>query len=300
MSEPTLKNLAETLADVLPKAGQLASISPPEGVNGLTIAHYAVPRNTEVKELKVDLEHLLPNPRATKAHARLAAAVDFLAYVDRHKLANSLVWCDFNPQSFKLKFTAVIDEHANGTAGWRRHTAELDPLMSAEWKVWKDTHDRKPMLQTPFAEFLQEHADAINSNEASVSAGYPTALQMLTMATNFVHNEERSLKSSVRLQSGGVRLTYVADADKGTTEEMAMFEKFQIGIPVFHGAGAWAIDARLKYRNNSGKLSFHYELVRPDRVHQAAAEALISEVREGLAEIGVPMLFGVCEKPAGT
>lgn len=287
-----VKNLAETLADVLPKAAVVGSVSPPHGVIGLSIAHYAVPKGVDVKEITVDLEALLPHPRATRAHAKLAGQADFLAYVERHKLPNTLVWCDFNPQTFKLKFTAVIDEHANSIAGWRRHTAELDPMMSAEWRVWKDAWDRKSMAQTTFAEFLQENADAITSTETSVDAGYPTALQMLTMATNFVHNEERVLKSSVRLQSGGQRLTYIADADKGTTEDMAMFEKFQIGIPVFHGASGWAIDARLKYRNNSGKLSFHYELVRPDRVHQAAAEALVEAVRAGLGD--VPMMFGVC------
>lgn len=289
------KNLAETLAEVLPKAAMIGGVTVPNGVSGLSIVHYAVPKGTEVKEIKVDLETLLANPRATKAHAKLAGPADFLAYVARHKLDNTVVWCDFNPQTFKLKFTAVIDEHAKGIAGWRRHTAELDPLMSAEWKVWKDA-ERKPVGQTPFAEFLQEHAEDIASTDATVAAGFPTALQMLTMATNFVHNEERSLKSSVRLQSGGVRLSYVADADKGTTEEMAMFERFQIGIPVFHGAGAWAIDARLKYRNNSGKLSFHYELVRADRVHQAAAEALIEVVRSGLED--VPMIFGACNTTA--
>lgn len=292
MNDIPVKNLAETLADVLPKASQLASISAPSGVTGLHLMHFAMPKGTDLKEVKIDLEHLLPNPRATRAHAKLAGPADFLAYVARHKLENTVVWCDFNPQSFRLKFTAVIDEHAKGAAGWRRHTAELDPLMSAEWKVWKDTWDRKSMPQTPFAEFLQENGSDIASTEESAKAGYPTALQMLTMATNFVMNEERSFKSAVRLQSGGVRMTYIADPDKGTTDDMQMFEKFQIGIPVFHGAGAWAIDARLKYRNNSGKLSFHYELVRPDRVHQAAAEALIDQVRTGLGE--VPMFFGVC------
>ena len=292
MTDITAKNMAETLAEVLPKAGLLGQVSPPSGVQGLHITHYAMPKGTEFKEVKTDLEHLLPAPRATKAHAKLAGPADFLAYVERHKKPETLVWCDFNPQSFRLKFTAVIDEHANSTPGWRRHTAELDPLFSAEWKVWKDGWDRKSMPQTPFAEFLQENGNDIASTEASSAAGYPTALQMLKMATEFVMNEERSLKSSVRLQSGGVRLTYVADPDKGTTEDMAMFEKFQIGIPVFHGAGAWAIDARLKYRNNGGKLSFHYELVRPDRVHQAAAEQLIEQVRIGLGE--VPLLFGTC------
>ena len=292
----TTKNLAETLAEVLPKATMVGSISPPTGVQGLSIAHYAVPKGVEVKEIKVDLENLLAAPRATRAHAKLAGPADFLAYVARHALPNTVVWCDFNPQSFKLKFTAVIDEHALSAPAWRRHTAELDPMMSSEWKVWKDTWDRKSMPQTPFAEFLQENAEAITSTADSAKAGFPTALQMLAMATNFVHNEERSLKSSVRLNSGGVRLTYIADADKGTTDEMAMFERFQIGIPVFHGAGAWAIDARLKYRNNSGKLSFHYELVRADRVHQAAAEALIESVRSGLG--AVPLIFGACNTTA--
>lgn len=286
-------NIAETLADVLPEAKHIATIHPPEGVAGLSILQFALPKGTELKEVKHDLEAYLPAPRVTRAHATLAGPADFLAYVARHKLDNTMVWCDFNPQTFRLKFTAVFDEHNRNAPGWRRHTAELDPLFSAEWKLWKEGNDRKSMAQVAFAEFVQENADAINSSEHSVAAGYPTALQMLTMATNFVMNEERQLKSSVRLQSGGMRLTYIADPDKGTTEEMAMFEKFQIGIPVFHGAAGWAIDARLKYRNNSGKLSFHYELVRPDRVHQAAAEQLIEQVREGLGD--VPMIFGACQ-----
>lgn len=285
------KNLAETLAEVLPKATQIGSISQPAGVLGLSIAHYAVPKNSEVKEFKVDLEHLLPNPRATKAHAKLAGPDDFLAYVARHKLPNTLVWCDFNPQDFRVKFTAVIDEHNSGTPGWRRHTAELDPLMSAEWRVWKG-QDKKPLPQVTFAEFLQEHADDINSSDASVADGYPTALQMLKMTTDFVHNEERILKTAVRLQSGGTRLTFIADPDAGTTEDMAIFEKFQLGIPVFHGAPAWGMGARLKYRVGQGKVNFHYELIRADRVHESAAKELIQQVKAGLGD--VPMIFGSC------
>ena len=293
MNDDTKKNLAETLAEVLPKASQLGIITPPSNAQGLSIVHYAVPKGTEVKEFKTDLEHLLPAPRATKAHAKLAGPADFLAYVKRHATENTLVWCDFNPQNYKLKFTAVIDEHAKSAPGWRRHTAELDPLMSAEWKLWKGEWDRKSMPQTPFAEFLQENGTDIASTDESAKAGYPSALQMLTMATNFVMNEERTLKSAVRLQSGGMRLTYVADADKGTTEEMRMFERFGLGIPVFHGCPAWSIGARLKYRNNSGKLSFHYELIRADRVHDGAAKELIEQVRAGLE--GVPLLMGKVE-----
>jgi uncharacterized protein YfdQ (DUF2303 family) len=134
---------------------------------------------------------------------------------------------------------------------------------------------------------LLENKDDINAAE-----GLPTSLQMLEMATNFVHNEDRKLSSAVKLQSGGVRLTYIADADAGTTQEMKVFERFAIGLPVFHAGQAWGMQARLKYRSREGKVTFTYELDRADRVHEEAAKSLIETVRGGLGT--VPMFMGNC------
>ena len=280
------KNMAETLAEVLPRASIIGVVESPAGVAGMHIAHYALPKGTELKEVKTDLEALLPNPRRTKAKAEFATVDSFLDYVKRHADERTVTWCDFNPQTFALNFTAVIDEHTKTAAGWRSHTARLVPDMSAEWKSWKGM-DTKPLAQVAFAEWIEAHEDDITA-----ANGLPSSLQMHEMATNFVMNEERILKSAVRLQSGGVNLTYIADPDKGTTEAMKLFEKFAIGIPVFHGCPPWSITARLKYRNNSGKLSFFYELIRADRVHDAAAKELIQKIREGLG--GVPLLMGSC------
>jgi uncharacterized protein YfdQ (DUF2303 family) len=284
MENQNIKNLAETLAEVLPKASLLGNIE--TGVQGLHIAHIALPKGTELKEAKVDLEALLPNPRKTKAFATFSDATSFLAYVKRHANDGTVTWCEFNPQTFALSFTAVIDEHIKGTAGWRAHKAKFEPDMAAEWKAWK-TNDKKPMDQVAFAEWIQAH-----DTDIAAANGLPTALQMLEMATNFVMNEDRSLKSAVKLQSGGVRLTYVCDADKGTVESMQLFERFGLGIPVFHGGTAWSLGARLKYRNNSGKLAFHYELIRADRVHEGAAKELIAQIAGGLGD--VPLLMGSC------
>lgn len=279
------RNLAETLAEVLPTAKVVHDMT--TGIEGLSIAHVAVPKTSELREVRVDLEALLPNPRRTKAVADFSAAESFLAYVKRHATDGSAVWCQFDPQTFALNFTAVFDEHEKGKAGWRAHRARLVPDMSAEWKAWTG-QNAKSMPQVTFAEWIQEHEDDITSN----ANGLPTSLQMHAMATDFVSNEERVLKSTVKLQSGGVRLTYIADQDAGTTETMQMFERFAIGIPVFHGGSAWALTARLKYRLSSGKVSFHYELVRPDRVHDGAAKELIEQVRSGLE--AVPMFMGAC------
>lgn len=278
------KNIAETLAEVLPKAAVLGEIT--TNVPGLHITHVALPKGTELKEAKVDLEALLPNPRRTKATAAFTDTASFLAYVKRHATEGTVAWCNFNPQTFALDFTAVIDEHEKDKAGWRAHRAALKPEMSAEWKAWK-SQDKSALAQVAFAEWIQEHEDDI-----ATAAGLPTSLQMLEMATNFVMNEERSLKSAVKLQSGGVRLTYIADPDAGTTETMSMFDRFGLGIPVFHGGAAWSIGARLKYRNNGGKLTFTYELIRADRVHDGAAKELIKTIKDGLGE--VPLLMGSC------
>ena len=278
-------NIAETLAAKLPKAEVLGSLSI-ESVAGLMIGRVALPEGWKLDEKTYDFEPHMAAPRTTKASAAFADTESFLAYIARHANDGTIVWCNFDPQSFALDFTAVIDEHAKDAPAWRKHRATYKPAMSAEWKAWKGK-DRESQPQLAFAEWLQEHDEDIHAAE-----GYPTSLQMLSMATEFVANAEKSLKSSLRLQSGGVRLTYVDTDDDSTQAAMTLFDKFRLGIPVFHGGSGWPIDARLKYSTAKGALSFRYELVRADRVHEHAAKKLIETVRAGIGK--VPLLMGAC------
>lgn len=278
------ENIAQTLARELPAPQMLVDTRVEDLATHDRVLHLAVPKHFDVKE--IDFERLLPNPRLTKAAAVLNDAQSFLAYVQRHATERTVCWADFNPQTYTLSFTAVIDEHDKTTAGWRAHTASYKPDLSAEWKVWA-AQNEKPQAQLEFASFIER-------NEPDVAAmdGYPTSLQMLAMATEFEANSDKRIKSVARLQGGGVRLEYVDDDDAATLTQMKLFERFQIGIPVFWAGPAYRIDARLKYRHGSGKVSFWYELIRADRVHEAAAKDLISVVRAGLAN--VPLLMGNC------
>lgn len=278
------ENIAATLDRVLPKPSVLFIDTPNNEERHGSISHVALPKGFEVKA--IDNESVLAHPRRAKARATFSDAASFIEYVKQHARPGTTAWCDFNPQTFALSFHAVLDEHAAGAPGWRQHHAMFTPAMSAEWKAWSGSNG-KAFAQVSFAEWIEANADDI-----AAATGLPTSLQMLSMATEFQANEERVLKSSVKLQSGGVRLTYIADPDTGTTESMQMFERFAIGIPVFHDGSAWSITARLKYRLSGGKVSFFYELVRPDRVHQGAAKELIEQVRK---LIGVPVLMGKCE-----
>lgn len=277
------ENIASTLARVLPDAKIVTTLMERNG-SAPALMQIAVPKAFELKE--VDFEKLLENPRRTKAAATFTDAHSFLAYVETHTKPGTTVWCHFNPQTFALKFTAVLDEHSATTPGWRQHSATFAPDMSAEWKAWTSKNTQS-FAQVAFAEWIEEHAEDITSAD-----GFPTSLQMLGMATEFVANEERVLKSSAKLQSGGVRLTYIADPDAGTTESMEMFKHFALGIPVFQGGSAWRITARLKYALGQGKVNFRYELVRADRVHESAAKELIAHITETLGD--VPLLMGAC------
>lgn len=277
MDDNNQPNLAETLARVLPKAELVNTAG--------EFLQFAVPAGWNIKE--VDIEKTLPAPTRARATAEFCTKESFLDYIKRHASGHTVCWCDFDPQTFALSFKAVLDDYApGGVPAWRSHVAAYVPDLSTEWKAWKGK-DRSSFAQVAFAEWIQEHDEDI-----ATANGLPTSLQMLEMATNFVMNEERSLKSAVKLQSGGTRLTYIADPDTGTIEAMSVFERFALGIPVFHGGPAWSIGARLKYRNNGGKLSFSYELIRADRVHDGAAKELIAAVRDGLGS--VPLMMGKC------
>lgn len=292
MNEDTTKNIAETLAAELPKPQVMFIDQPKESETAGWVTHIALPKGFTLHQ--ADNEALLANPRRTKATAAMSDEASFIDYVKRHAVERSVVWCGFNPANSFLEFTAVFDEHAGkGPAGWRAHKAIYKPETSAEWKVWT-THNKQAKSQVAFAEFIEQ-----NERDISEKDGYPTSLQMMKLATEFEARAEQRLKSSVRLQSGGVRLEYVADPDKGTTETMQVFDKFLIGVPVFWTVpkageliSAYHVVARLRYRFGNGGVTFHYELIRSDLVHQQAAKELIDRVRAAIAP--TPLLMGAC------
>ena len=64
----------------------------------------------------------------------------------------------------------------------------------------------------------------------------------------------------------------------------------EASIPVFQGStAAYPIEARLKYRQQSDKLVFWFELIRPDRVFKQAVTDEIEKIHEAT---GFMLLYG--------
>jgi uncharacterized protein YfdQ (DUF2303 family) len=275
-------NIAETLAREMKAPAEIGS-----NVDA-AIRRFALPAGWKLEE-RDDSKHLAA-PLRKKATVRMRTPGDFIEYVKRHgSLTDSTIWCEADYPKGDVAFTAILNDHGeeDAKAAWRDHLARFQPEFSEEWKRWLGMH-KKPLSQIDFAAFLEENAKDI-AGPTDGQTNQPTGAQMLEMALAFEATQDFRFKSAVRLQNGGQNLSFIQDDDDATLKRMEMFERFQLGIPVFRNGDAYRIDARLRYRVRDGKLTFTYELVRFDKVLEAAAEGMIQVIRD---QTGNPFFFG--------
>lgn len=227
-------------------------------------------------------------PRRKHGKMSFADEASFVAYVKVHgSLATCTIWCDADYQKGRVSYKAILNDHRTLPEGqqWRDHIAQYTPEKSVEWETWMAANgESKKMRQLGFALFIEE-----NMRDIATMDGYPTGSAMLQMATNLEITQDSQIKSAVRLQNGGVNVSYVDDANAETVKSMEVFSKFCLGLPVFRSGTAYPLEARLRYRLSQGKLAFWYELNRPDQVLESAAKNLTASIK---SVSGFPMYHG--------
>jgi uncharacterized protein YfdQ (DUF2303 family) len=239
------------------------------------IKRVALPPGWKLEE-KDDI-NLRSQPRRKTGQIILTDTESFIDYINRHKNPNSTtLYCKEDYVKGHVNFTAVINDHISNINGqqWRDHLAYFQPRKSIEYERWAK-NDREAMTQREFALFIEDNLRDIASVE-----GMPTGQQLLEMALSFEANQDMRFKSAIRLQNGGVQMSFVQDDDSATLARMQLFDKISIGIPVFWNGEAYRIDARLRYRARDSKLVFWYELIRPDKVIEDATKVLINTIKE--------------------
>jgi uncharacterized protein YfdQ (DUF2303 family) len=278
MENIELKNIAETLASEMKSPVEI--IHPHHN----SIVRIALPQGWALVE-KND-EAMLDRPLRKKALVKLTDADSFIDYVTRHgDLQECTIWCEANYKAGKVAFIGILNDHSPSTypPAWRDHRAKFTPDFSEEWQRWFG-NTKTAFSQTDFAVFIEDNIKDIRSVDGS-----PTGAQMLDMALTFEANQDLRFKSAIRLQSGGVSMSFTQDDDKQTVQKMQVFDRFTLGFPVFWNSEAYQVDARLRYRVREGKLTFWYELIRADKVLEAATKTLIEYIR---GKTGNAFFFG--------
>lgn len=259
----------------------------PVEIIGNTDAHIkraAIPPGWNI--IEKDDSNKAHTPLRKLATVSLTDAASFVEYSKRHgHEGESTIWCAADYKRGKVDFLCIINDHGaqENQPAWRDHRASFKPEFSEEWTRWTSKH-KEPFSQVEFATFIEDNMKDIASVE-----GQPTGAQMLEMALSFEANQDMRFKSAIRLQNGGVQMSFVQDDDASTLQKMQVFDRFSIGIPTFWNGDAYRVDARLRYRVREGRLSFWFELIRHDKVLEAATQTLIQKIREG---IGHPFFYG--------
>lgn len=223
------------------------------------------------------IERMLEIPIRKRGAIVTTSSAGFIDYLQKHSVADeSTIYADIDSEKSHCKLLAMIDDHGKQAPAWREHTCTFAPKLSIEWSRWLG-NNKKTMSQSNFATWLEDNLPDI----ASVP-GFPSGTEILQMALGFEANSDKKFRSKINLQSGGVQFEYTEDETKETRTKMLVFERFTIGVPVFDGStSAYPIEARLKYREKSGDLSFWYELIREDRVFKSAVADELAAIKEG-------------------
>lgn len=234
-----------------------------------------------------DIEKLLPFPTRKRAEVTVTSTDSFIAYSKKHgSLDECVIYAEIDATASRCVLCALMNDHGADGAKWRDHRCTFAPALAVEWKRWISKDGSKnAMTQADFATWLEDNQGDVRSVNGS-----PTGADILAMAQAFEVHADKKVKSHINLQNGGVRFEFIEDETKDTRTSMEVFRRFTLALPVFDGSTeAYPVEARLKYRDNSGKVTFWYELIRPDRAFKTAVQSALDQIK---AETGFMLLQG--------
>ncbi len=234
------------------------------------------------KDYKIEsLERFKTNPDLKKGRINVVAANSFTQYFSSHfEEGRSTIYATIDQGASKFKVFCVIDDHyavpGIYSAGWRQHIVIYTPTRSKEFADWTEK-DGVKMSQEDFADFIEDHIDDFNS----VDGKFPTGGEMATMATNFQMTSEKVFKRKIDNTTCGAQLEFVDKADGATAAMIDTHKRFCVAIPVFDDdTVSYRIEARLRFRAESGKVVFWFDLVRKDLAFKYAALAKLAKIEE--------------------
>lgn len=295
--KPELTTLAKHVEELVePKT---VAITGPDG----RAAHVlVVAKGQEIHQLKPLLDAYRTEPERRRGKATLRDLASFIAFVTRFKDDDSAIFADPTPAAPSL--VAVLDYHRAGSAAAPRfgeHRAVYPFPLSDEWRAWKAA-DGVSMNQKQFAEFIEDRiADIIDPGgagesasklAASVGGTFASPARMLELSRGLSIRVDETVKQAINLSTGEAQIVYVADHRGENNEPIKIPNLFIIGIPVFHNGAPYQIAVRLRYRNQSGKLTWFFELYREEKVFD---HAFSEACREAETATGLPVFQGAPE-----
>jgi len=219
-------------------------------------------------------------PEAKSGTAKVLTLESFIELVNYHRIDTSTVFA--NTDWKKPSLLAVIDYHQAadaekrsepGQAKFGRHRISYDFPLSEEWQAWAGQHG-KPMSQTDFANFIEDHIpDACEASESEkleyeplFRARIASPNELLDLSRGLQVFTDINVKQSVKLGSGESQLIFEETHRDSGGNKLDVPGMFMLSLPAFFSGENVRLPVRLRYRQREGKIIWEILLFRPDKV----------------------------------
>lgn len=258
----------------------------PEDTERLPVA--LIPNGYSVKllsEVIKDSDRRRERPRQHAGKSVLLTAESFADHVNRYKLDESTIWADAEQQTI----AAIYNDETRELPAWRDHRALYTCPIADEWNEWTARSD-KPMSQTEFAQWVEDHLEDLASPEQGKSGIEP--IELLELARSLQINTRGTFKRKINPTTGEAMLVCKQEHEESSTK---IPRCFHLGIPVFEGGSHYRVEARIRFALKEGHAHFTYRLHRYREIQRAAFGDIVDAVRE---KTGLPVFVGISGAPA--
>lgn len=200
------------------------------------------------------------------------------------------------------KFLVVFNYHDRGpneaAADWCDHRCEYVPQLSDEWSAWMGKTGAW-MAQADFAAFIEEHCTDVivphfddpklKTYADLVEGSWATPSAIVQLSRHLQVNVATEVRSASYLSTGEINVLYAERHTDGQGEPLRVPSLFLICIPVFRDGELYRIAARLRYRVQSGRVDWRYDLVRPSLAVDDAFKSVVETLHAGT---NLPVFIG--------
>jgi len=236
--------------------------------------------------LREHIEAFRLRPHAKTGTATAQTVDAFIALVNRHKTADSVVFADSTWT--KPSFTAVIDYHrvADTEPDNLHHRISYAFPLSDEWQLWLKGN-RQKMTQADFAAFLEDRvadlASPFDTERTELERLFQTKIaapnELITFSRGLEVMVEAKVKNVVTLQSGEGQIVYDEVHKDAQGNKVIVPGLFMLRIPIFFMGLPVRVPVRLRYRASGGDITWFYDIYRPDTF-------VTERIREDLRIVG--------------
>lgn len=213
---------------------------------------------------------VLLRPQKRDEKADILTIDSFIAYVNRHKQAKSVLLSNHLTNAFR----AIIDYEDDAGVLNKAHQAALALQKTIAFESWEE-HADEQMTPEDFALFLEANAGDVTN---------PSAAEMMQIATGIRATKDVEFESKVKLENGAYTFRYKEEV-KGSYQDgqTEVPTSFRIAVVIYRGqTEAYSLECKLRYRVNAGGLVLWYSIPLLERALEDAFNSVKKQIADGV------------------